>query len=116
MRDQITEGVGDILGQILKRTQGFRGRGRLTQIWLNRCQQTQTRRVRRLPGGGRVLCDLSIPYEAMVWLEKEEQADLEILRRLLQPGGAVRGLRSQHRPVEPGGCKRGRRARERGRL
>jgi FkbM family methyltransferase len=44
------------------------------------------KRIRELPGGARVLCDLSIPYEAMVWLEQEEQNDLRLLCLLLDPG------------------------------
>jgi FkbM family methyltransferase len=32
------------------------------------------------------MCDLSVPYEAMVWLEREEQNDLRLLRLLLREG------------------------------
>ena len=31
-------------------------------------------------------CDLSVPYEAMVWLGQEEESDLQVLRKLLRPG------------------------------
>ena len=42
-------------------------------------------KYRILPGGEKILCDLSIPYEAMVYLEREEQKDLELLTQLLNP-------------------------------
>ncbi len=76
----------NLLGELLKRSAHFRGKGRVTDFWLKGNIQGGDTRTRILPGGGEVHCDLSIPYEAMVWLEKEEQGDLEVLTRLLRPG------------------------------
>lgn len=77
--------LNDPIGQLIKKTPGFRGKGRLIQYWLNH-RTTNSQRIRVLPGGGKVLCDFSVPYEAMVWLEHEEQQDLELVRQLLKPG------------------------------
>ncbi len=44
------------------------------------------RRERRLPGGGRLLLDFAVPYEAMVWARQEEEAEVRALDRLLVPG------------------------------
>lgn len=74
----------NLLGQLLKVTTAFRGKQRLIQYWMTK-RDKDTKKIRVLPGGGRVLCDLSVPYEAMVWLKHEEQKDLEVLRRLLKP-------------------------------
>lgn len=75
----------DLLGHFLRIAPDFRGRGRLTHHWLHRARSAD-RRKRTLPGGAVVECDTSIPYEAMVWLGREEQDDLLALQRLLQPG------------------------------
>lgn len=75
----------DLLGQFLRITPGFRGRGRLTNYWLQR-KRSSSVRLRQLPGGTVVECDVSIPYEAMIWLGCEEQQDLALLRQLLRPG------------------------------
>lgn len=74
-----------LLAALLRSTGPFRGKWRLVRLWA-RLVDTKAPRVRVLPGGGEVLCDLSIPYEAVVWLGKEEQRELEILHRLLRPG------------------------------
>lgn len=79
--------IEDTLGQIIKifGKWNFRGKGRLITYWMNK-RNKNAKRIRILPGGGKVICDLSVPYEAMVWLEQEEQPDLELLRDLLKPG------------------------------
>lgn len=51
-----------------------------------RLRDPRDQRTRTLPGHGLVQCDLSIPYECMVWLEEEEETDLQILAEILQPG------------------------------
>ena len=75
----------DLLGEFLKNSGHFRGKGKATNFWLRRVSRSRDIRSRALPGEGTVRCDLSIPYEAMVWLGWEEQKDLEILTRLLRP-------------------------------
>lgn len=76
----------DPLGQLIKITgkSAFRGKGRLINYWLEKRNKSH-RRIRILPGGGKLICDFSVPYEAMVWLEQEEQGDLELLTQLLKP-------------------------------
>ncbi|XWK85985.1 MAG: FkbM family methyltransferase [Phormidium sp.] len=80
-------GLIDPLSQLLKITGklAFRGKGRLINYWLDK-RDKNAKRIRILPGGGKVICDFSVPYEAMVWLEQEEQSDLELLTQLLKPG------------------------------
>lgn len=73
------------IGQLLRATPHFKGKGRLTQ-WFVRGQTAPRRLMAHLPGGVRVACDLSIPYEAMVWLGFEERDDLAALATLLHPG------------------------------
>ena len=75
----------DPLGYFLRKTPAFRGKRRLAWYWMAR-RDTCARRVTDLPGGCRVTCDLSVPYEAMVWLGLEEDRDLCVARRLLRPG------------------------------
>lgn len=75
----------DLLGYFLRETPGFRGKGRLINYWLKHSGSSGHRR-RTLPGNMNVDCDLSIPYEAMVWLEAEEERDLQTLKLLLKPG------------------------------
>jgi FkbM family methyltransferase len=79
------KGPAAALAALLRSTGPFRGKWRLVRAW-TRLVDAKAPRVRVLPGGGEVLCDLSIPYEAVVWLGKEEQQELEILHRLLRPG------------------------------
>jgi len=74
----------DLLGQIIRTSPEFRGKWRLIDYWI--ANTSKDKRIRKLPGGAEVLCDLSVPYEAMVWLEREEQNDLELLRHLLRRG------------------------------
>lgn len=77
--------IWSLLAWFIKRTGSFKGKGRLIWFWMAK-RPTELKRTRPLPGGGSVLCDLAIPYEAMVWLEQEEQPDLVILQKLLRPG------------------------------
>lgn len=75
----------DLLGHLLRHTPHFRGRGRLVHHWLNRPRRNDVRH-RSLPGGLALPCDLTIPYEAMIWLQSEEEQEVRILRKLLRPG------------------------------
>lgn len=85
IRSQAQDNSMDVLGQLIKVTPGFRGKWRFIQQWMHK-RDKAAKRIRILPGGGKVLCDLSVPYEAMVWLKHEEQKDLNILRHLLKSG------------------------------
>ena len=76
----------DLLGTFIKHSCAFPGKSRIVKVWLNKVKQSGHSRLRTLPGSGKVSCDLSIPYEAMVWLGWEEQTDLETLTHLLHPG------------------------------
>jgi FkbM family methyltransferase len=51
---------------------------------MNTCRPREVRQHRI--GSSTILCDLAVPYEAMVWLCQEESEDLRTLRALLQPG------------------------------
>ncbi|MEI8340181.1 MAG: FkbM family methyltransferase [Verrucomicrobiota bacterium] len=75
----------DLLGYFLRSTPDFRGKGRLVFFWATRARNGD-RRIRVLPGGAKISCDMSVPYESMVWLQQEEESDLAALRRLLHPG------------------------------
>lgn len=75
----------DFLGELIHHTPNFRGKARLIRYWMKRRNLKQTR-VRWLSGGGKIVCDFSVPYEAMVWLRQEEEKDLKALRRILKPG------------------------------
>jgi FkbM family methyltransferase len=73
----------DVLAELLRRTPSFRGKGRIVSHWLRtRCGQ----RSRILPGGLEIALDMSVPYEAMIWIGWEEQEELRALRQLLHPG------------------------------
>ncbi|MCS4199744.1 FkbM family methyltransferase [Salinibacter ruber] len=63
----------------------FRGKGKLQNFLLSFVDD-DSYRIRKLPKGGKLMCNISIPYEAMVWLRQEEQKELEVLRTLLSPG------------------------------
>jgi FkbM family methyltransferase len=77
----------ELLGRLIKAsgTRTFRGKSRLIHYWLRRRIQTE-QRVRELPGGSRIACDMAVPYEAMVWLRQEEERDLVVLEGLLRRG------------------------------
>lgn len=100
----------DPVGELLRRTPRFRGKGRLQQWWLGRRSPGDVR-TRILPGGTSIACDVSVPYEAEIWLGLEERNELRVLQMLLQPGhtfvdcGANIGLWTlvASRKVEPGG-------------
>lgn len=77
----------DLLGKLIKSTGSFKGKGRLIQFWMDN-RNKESIRTRVLPGGGKIICDLSIPYEAMVWLKQEEEKDLNVLKNLLKPAEA----------------------------
>ena len=100
----------DLMATFIRQTPHFKGKGRLIRYCVNRAE-TRELRVRRIPGGGRLLLDIAIPYEAMIWLMQEEQAELDFLKRLLRrdqtfvDGGANIGLWTLHAAsrVGPGG-------------
>ncbi len=73
----------DVLAELLRRTPRFNGKGRITSYWL---RSRSGQRTRVLPGGLRMSLDMTIPYEAMVWIGWEEQEELRALSRLLHPG------------------------------
>ena len=82
------EVLADLLGEIIRGSgsSNFPGKcSRAIPLWMS-LKRERDKRIRVLPGGGKVLCDFSIPYECMVWLKQEEQRDLEVLRYLLKPG------------------------------
>ncbi len=73
----------DVLAELLRRTPRFRWKGRVLSHWL----RTRTgQRTRVLPGGLEISLDMSVPYEAMVWIGWEERDDLQSLSSLLHPG------------------------------
>lgn len=74
-----------ILATILQRTGAFRGKWRLVRRW-TRLVDASAPHLRDLPGGGRICCDVSIPYEASIWLGLEEELELRTLAGLLRPG------------------------------
>lgn len=73
----------DILGNILRKTPGFRGKWRFQQAW----ERTLTphHRLARLPDGSVVDVDMQIPYERNVWLQSEEWNELRYLQYRLRP-------------------------------
>jgi len=73
----------DVLAELLRRTPSFRGKGRIVSHWL-RTRGGQRSRI--LPGGLEIALDMSVPYEAMIWIGWEEHEELRALRRLLHPG------------------------------
>ena len=74
----------DLLGNFLRIAPPFKGRGRLIRRWVH--LHRDERRVRALAGGAKIECDMSIPYESMVWLGKEEDKDLAALAGILREG------------------------------
>jgi FkbM family methyltransferase len=76
--------LADLLEPCLKKTGHFRGKGRFLQWWL-KLVAGEGLRKRVFPEGGCLHCDMAVPYEAMIWLEREEEEDLAVLRTLLQP-------------------------------
>ena len=73
----------DVLAELLRRTPNFRGKGRIVSHWL-RTRGGQRSRI--LPGGLEIALDMSVPYEAMIWIGWEEQEELRALRQLLHSG------------------------------
>lgn len=77
----------DLLGYLLRQFPrgSFKGQGRLVQLW-KASRSPGECRVRTLANGGKIECNVSIPYEAEVWLKRQDEEDLAVLRRLLSPG------------------------------
>lgn len=73
----------DALGHFLRLTPSFPKKWRLLKRWEKSYPQPKYR-IAKLPGGNRCHVDLSIPYERMVWLQREEWDELLFLRKLLQ--------------------------------
>jgi FkbM family methyltransferase len=73
----------DAFGELLRHTPQFKGKGRLISRWL---RTRKGERTRLLPGGLRLRLDMTIPYEATVWMGWEERQELLALQRLLGPG------------------------------
>lgn len=79
--------AGRLAGQVLRLAgpARFRGKGRVVRYWMNRRDTTFVGR-RRLAGGASVMCDFSVPYEAMIWSRQEEELELRWLAARLRPG------------------------------
>jgi FkbM family methyltransferase len=73
----------DVLAELLRRTPPFEGKGRVFSYWL-RTRSGRRRRV--LPGGLEIALDMTVPYEATVWIGWEERDDLMALSKLLRAG------------------------------
>lgn len=97
----------DLLGHFLRVTPGFKGRGRLARFWLKR-PRNHDYRMRKLPAARGIRCDMSVPYECMVWLGREEEDDLAALYHILKPGqtlvdcGANIGVWTLHAAIATG--------------
>lgn len=76
--------MADPLGEALRFTPEFRGKGRLVMWWQRR--QASRSRSRFTRWGYRLILDKSEPYEAMIWLDREERCELDQLGRLLRHG------------------------------
>lgn len=74
----------DILGNLLAATPHFRGKDRLTELWVRRHRGRSA--IKELPGDVRVQLDLGVPYEASAWLGLDDRQDLALIRSLLGPG------------------------------
>lgn len=77
----------DVIGRVLRwiGPASFPSKGRFLHHWIQ-SRDDEEQRIRTLPGGGKLRCNVSLPYEAMVWLRQEEEEDINVLRRLLAPG------------------------------
>ncbi len=77
----------DLVGHLLRLSgsSSFKGKGRLLNYWLRHRRPGDIRKREFAPGVS-MRCDLSTPYEAIVWLGQEESSDLEVLRALLRKG------------------------------
>ena len=73
--------ASDVLAQRLVGSRDFKGKWRLVDFWA-----AHRRRGVRKVGGGTLSLDLQAPYEHMVWLRREEEAELWGLRTLLRSG------------------------------
>ncbi len=81
----MTPNLSLFFAHLLRILPPIRGRHRLERWWFRQARPAGNR-IGRLPGGARLWCDLSIPYEAMVWLGREEWEDVSNLDTLLAPG------------------------------
>jgi len=81
----IADKLNDYIAKFIISTPEFKGKWRLIRYWMNH-KNNNAITLRMLPGGEKVFCHLGIPYEAMVWLEREEQSDLVLLTELLKTG------------------------------
>jgi FkbM family methyltransferase len=75
-----------LLAQMIKITPNFLGKKILVQYWRDRRNRIKSsQHTRSLPGGEQIACDLSIPYEFMIFSKQEEEQDLSTVRKLLKP-------------------------------
>jgi FkbM family methyltransferase len=72
-------------GYLLRALPPFQGRGRLERLW-RRHRRPGDVRIATLPFGGQLPCDLSVQYEASIWLGSEEPDELALIGTLLAPG------------------------------
>ncbi len=75
----------DLIGHFLRLSPEFRGKWRIIHLWSGTFDRPE-RRIARLPGGVRIEVDMALPFERMIWLEREEWQDLCTLHANLQPG------------------------------
>jgi FkbM family methyltransferase len=74
-----------LLGHLIRLMPSIRGRHRLQHWWLYRGYRG-TPCLGATPSGAHILCDLSLPFESMVWLGREEWDDISCLSSLLECG------------------------------
>lgn len=74
-----------LLAWIIRVTPEHKGKGRLVQHWVAH-RDPDARASARLPGGATITCQLEAPYDAMVFLGREESAELHWLSDRLKPG------------------------------
>lgn len=73
------------IGWLLRAMPSIRGRHRIQRWWLYRGYHGAPL-LGKTPSGAKILCDLGIPFEAVVWLGREEWDDIRRLADLLKPG------------------------------
>lgn len=74
----------DVLGYFLRLTPNFPSKWRVIRSWGN-CLPPESR-IGRLPNGLKIITQMDVPYERMVWLNAEETVDLLCVTKLLKEG------------------------------
>lgn len=77
--------VFHIISDIVRLTPHFKGKGRIIRYLMHNRPSNAVRQL-KFASGGSIECRLTIPYEMMVWLRQEEQAELRLLNKLLKRG------------------------------